>query len=153
MSNDFFWRYLTAKERARVVAYPGYGKVGCFKGFDARSFAFNTEAEPALFDRQFELFDRYVKEGLDIYAYVTVTHTGDGQLKKSMESFVDRLQRIDETLPLRTIPLEIAAYGPVVSRLSPERQWAMDVGQHQALEAWREVIFKRLGHDAENGAS
>ncbi|MBN8490327.1 MAG: hypothetical protein J0M00_02705 [Burkholderiales bacterium] len=146
LSNDYFWRHLTAQERERIVAYPGYGKVGCFKGFDESSFAFNTEAAKDLFDRQFELFDRYVKEGLDIYAYVTFTHPDEGSLMPAMERFVDRLQMIDHELPARTIPLEISAYGPVQGRLDDRRRWAMEVGQYRALDAWQEVLLsRRLG--------
>jgi uncharacterized Fe-S cluster-containing radical SAM superfamily protein len=143
LSNDYFWRYLTDDDRERIVSYPGYGKVGCFKGFDAQSFAFNTEAAPALFDRQFELFRRYFDEGLDIYAYVTFTHTGATHLKDAMERFADRLQRIDDALLSRTIPLEIAAWGPVHGRLDDVRRWAMDVGQYKAIEEWQEIVVRR----------
>lgn len=144
LSNDYFWKYLSDEERRRIADYRGYGKVGCFKGFDEGSFAFNTEADRSLFDRQFELFGRYVEEGLNIFAYVTFTHVSETPIVDAVERFVDRLQAIDEALPLRTIPLEISAYGPVLSRLNERRRWAMDVGQYQALEAWLHALSKRF---------
>jgi hypothetical protein len=48
LSNDYFWRYLTAAERELTATHPRYGRVCCFKGFDAESFAFNTRAAPEL---------------------------------------------------------------------------------------------------------
>ncbi len=44
LSNDYFWRYLDEADRRAVADHPGYGRVCCFKGFDARSFSFNTKA-------------------------------------------------------------------------------------------------------------
>jgi uncharacterized Fe-S cluster-containing radical SAM superfamily protein len=145
-SDDYFWRYLTETDREQIVSYPGYGKVGCFKGFDEESFAFNTEAPPTHFDRQFELFKRYFDEGLDIYSYITFTHIGKTHLKDAMERLVERLQRIDETLPARTVPLEIAAFGPVHDRLDEARRWAMDVGQYKALDEWQTIVSRRLSN-------
>ncbi|MGH3852689.1 MAG: hypothetical protein ACRDR6_04160 [Pseudonocardiaceae bacterium] len=58
LSNDFFWRYLSPTQRREVTGYRNYGRVCCFKGFNADSFAFNTKADQTLFDRQFELFAR-----------------------------------------------------------------------------------------------
>jgi hypothetical protein len=45
------------------------GRVACFKGFDEASFTFNTKAAPELFDRQFDLMERYLHTGIDLYAY------------------------------------------------------------------------------------
>ena len=50
LSNDYFWRYLTDDQRAAIKGYRNYGRVACFKGIDRGSFAFNTGADPALFD-------------------------------------------------------------------------------------------------------
>lgn len=47
LSNDYLWHYLDSKQVARLAAFPNYGRVGCFKGFDERSFAFNTKAAPS----------------------------------------------------------------------------------------------------------
>ncbi|MEJ7639255.1 MAG: hypothetical protein WKF75_15090 [Singulisphaera sp.] len=60
LSNDYFWRHLSDAECELVSSFRGYGRVGCFKGFDPESFAFNTSAAPELFDRQFELMGRLI---------------------------------------------------------------------------------------------
>ena len=73
LSNDYFWRFLSNKERELIVTYKNYGRVCCFKGFDRESFSFNTAAEPELFDRQFELMKRLISTGVDLYAYATIT--------------------------------------------------------------------------------
>ena len=44
LSNDYLWRFLQPNEVKELVTFPNYGRVGCFKGFDAESFAFNTKA-------------------------------------------------------------------------------------------------------------
>src|SRR5205807_1374509 len=67
LSNDYFWRYLSDDQQQLVATSRMYGRVGCFKGFDPVSFSFNTKAAPELFDRQFELFARHLRSGVDIY--------------------------------------------------------------------------------------
>ena len=69
LSNDYFWHFLDDSQKAMVKEYVNYGRVCCFKGFDATSFAFNTKADPNLFDRQFELMKRFIELGIDLYAY------------------------------------------------------------------------------------
>jgi hypothetical protein len=147
LSNDYFWRYLSASERAYIAAYDNYGKVGCFKGFDEQSFAFNTEADHTLFAEQFKLFERYIDEGIDIYAYVTITHPKENDIRDDMKRFIDRLQTVDLMLPLRTIPLEISGFGPVTSRLDPIRHRAMTVGQYDALDEWQREIEARFSRE------
>lgn len=63
LSTDYFWRFLSDADRELVATYPTYGRVCCFKGFNAASFAFNTRAEPALFERQFVLMQRLLTLG------------------------------------------------------------------------------------------
>jgi len=49
LSIDYFWHFLTDKDREVICKYKNYGKVCCFKGFDAVSFAFNSSALPECF--------------------------------------------------------------------------------------------------------
>jgi uncharacterized Fe-S cluster-containing radical SAM superfamily protein len=143
LSNDYFWRYLDESTRRRIATYPGYGKVCCFKGYDERSFAFNTLADPALFDRQFELFQRLLNTGVDLYAYATFTTPEVTAVRDRMRRFVDRLQEIAPELPLRTVPLRIDAYTPVRPRMGAEHSAAIE---HQvvAIEAWNEELGRRF---------
>jgi uncharacterized Fe-S cluster-containing radical SAM superfamily protein len=143
LSNDYFFRYLSEETQQLVADYRGYGRVCCFKGFDDISFAFNTKASPDLFDRQFELFSRLLATGMDLYAYATFTSPTADSLPGAMGIFVDRLQRIAESLPLRLIPLEIAEYGPVTPRLKDEHRTSMQVQQH-AIEAWHSELDRRF---------
>ncbi len=146
LSNDYFWRYLSDDDIDLVARWPRFGRVGCFKGFDEDSFAFNTRAEPNLFERQFELFARHLSLGVDLYAYATFTGPDSSAVPSGMPAFVDRLQSIHELLPLRTVPLEVSLWGPVHSRMGPSRRQALDV-QQRAIEAWNHELDRRFRGD------
>ena len=60
-----------------------------------------------------------------------------------MPRFVDRLQAVHELLPLRTIPLEIALWGPVHSRMTEARKQSLAV-QQLAVEAWNAELTGRF---------
>ena len=66
-----------------------------------------------------------------------------------MTTFVDRLQRISEALPLRLIPLEISEYGPVTPRLRDEHRASMEV-QQRAIAAWQEELDRRFTESERN---
>ncbi|HEX3426397.1 MAG TPA: hypothetical protein VHT30_09710 [Acidimicrobiales bacterium] len=143
LSNDYFWRFLSEEEIQLVATWPNFGRVGCFKGYDSKSFAFNTGASPDLFDRQFELFARHLELGIDCYGYVTLTGPDPSTVTEAMPRFVDRLQTVHEFLPLRTIPLEIAMWGPVHARMTDPRRRSLDV-QQRAVEAWTRELSIRF---------
>jgi uncharacterized Fe-S cluster-containing radical SAM superfamily protein len=146
LSNDYFWRFLTEREREAVATYPKYGRVCCFKGFNAESFSFNTLAEPALFERQFELMGRLLDTGIDLYAYATFTTPSSTSIADDMRCFVDRLQRLHENLPLRMIPLEIQVFTPVRRRLDELKGAALKY-QQIAIEAWQRVLEDRFPYE------
>jgi uncharacterized Fe-S cluster-containing radical SAM superfamily protein len=144
LSNDYFWTRLTPAERAVLASRPGYGKVCCFKGFDQRSFAFNTGAAPELFDRQFELFARLLRDtDIDLYAYATFTSPHQGQTEREIARFTDRLQEIDPMLPLRLIPLRVEDFTPSKARMGPEHRTATAV-QDEAVAAWQAELDSRF---------
>jgi organic radical activating enzyme len=143
LSNDFLWKFLSSSQLDALAEYPMYGKVACFKGIDSESFSFNTLADPRLFDRQFELFERLLDLRLDLYAYVTFTTASDRDLKHKVAAFADRLQRIDELLPLRTVPLRVAVFTPTTGRLSPAHSAAL-LHQETVLDLWREELAARF---------
>jgi uncharacterized Fe-S cluster-containing radical SAM superfamily protein len=143
LSNDYFWQYLGDADLELIRTFRGYGRVGSFKGFDAESFAFNTAAEPALFDQQFDLFRRLVERDLDVYAYVTLTAPSADGIAGRIARFVDRLQCVSPLLPLRVVPLEVQVFTPVVARLSPARRGALDY-QRLAVEAWSRELEDRF---------
>lgn len=147
LSNDYFWRYLSEDDIQLVATWPKFGRVGCFKGYDAESFAFNTKATADLFERQFEVFARHLELGVDCYAYVTLTGPDPRTVVDAMPRFVDRLQTVHELLPLRTIPLEIALWGPVHARMTAPRRQSLDV-QQRAIEAWNAELASRFSSEA-----
>ncbi len=143
LSNDYFWRHLRSEDIDLIRSFQGYGRVGCFKGFDRESFGFNTAAEPDLFDRQFDLIGRLIGLGLDVYAYVTLTApSGDGVAGR-VARFVDHLQGVAPQLPLRVVPLEVQVFTPVRARLSSVRRESL-VHQHRAVEAWTRELERRF---------
>lgn len=143
LSVDYFWSKLSAEEQEEVTSYRNYARVGCFKGFDCESFAFNTMAEEARFDVQFELMARSIESGLDMYAYVTFTSPTSANLSRKMESFVDRLEAIHPNLPLRTVPLEVQVFTPTSSRIRPEHLSALKVQQTAVME-WNKQLSLRF---------
>jgi uncharacterized Fe-S cluster-containing radical SAM superfamily protein len=152
LSNDYYFAQLTPAERAVIEGDERYGKVCCFKGFDDASFAFNTQAAPALFARQFELMARLITETLlDLYCYVTFTSPDGAGIPAKMTTFVDRLQEVDTKLPLRTVPLEISVFTPVAPRMTDAHRRAVAV-QQEAVAAWNEEIEQRFT-DAERGVA
>jgi uncharacterized Fe-S cluster-containing radical SAM superfamily protein len=143
LSNDYLWRYLTAEQLQTVASYQMYGRVCCFKGFNAESFAFNTKAAPELLDRQFDLLGRLLSLGIDLYAYATFTAPQAAGLADDMRRFVDRLQAIHPNLPLRLVPLRIEAFGVVQPRVCDIHERAMII-QEEAVIAWNEEITQRF---------
>jgi uncharacterized Fe-S cluster-containing radical SAM superfamily protein len=142
LSNDFFWRFLSDEDLELIATYEKYGRVCCFKGFNQESFSFNTQAEPELFGNQFELMSRLLTLNLDIYAYATFTSPNPHNISDDIARFVDRLQVLNEYLPLRTVPLEIQLFRPVLDRMTVKKDEAL---KHQwiAIEAWQKELQDR----------
>jgi uncharacterized Fe-S cluster-containing radical SAM superfamily protein len=143
LSNDYFWQFLSEADRELVASYPKYGRVCCFKGFNEESFSFNTLAEPALYAQQFELMRRLASLGIDLYAYVTLTAPSRDNIREDVCDFVDRLQAVATNLPLRTVPLEIREFTPVVGRMDDLKRQAME-NQQPAIEAWSLELERRF---------
>jgi uncharacterized Fe-S cluster-containing radical SAM superfamily protein len=143
LSNDYFWKYLSDAEIERIASYPNYGRVCCFKGFNATSFSFNTLADPSLFDRQFGLMQRLMSTGIDIYGYITITTPYQDHIDDDMRYFFDRIQSIDENLPLRIVPLEVQEFTPLVTRLDDTKRVALK-NQWTALERWQRELEARF---------
>jgi uncharacterized Fe-S cluster-containing radical SAM superfamily protein len=146
LSNDYFWRYLDRTDRERIASYALYGRVACFKGYNRTSFAFNTRAAAELFERQFELFGRLLRVGIDLYAYATFTSVDDAALAPDMSAFVDRLQEIHPSLPLRLVPLRIQEFGVVAPRVRDEHKRALAI-QEEAVQAWNTELTSRFSEN------
>jgi len=146
LSTDYYWRYLSPEQRAYLANYRCCSRVGCFKGYDAASFSFNTRGSPAFFPLQFHILERYLDEDLDVYAYVTLTARPHAGVRDSINRFLDDLQRVHRNLPLRTVPLKIEPYTPNNRLLNNEQRNALAF-QSEAHHAWTEELKNRFGRD------
>lgn len=146
LSNDYFWRFLSEKQREMISTYPKYGRVCCFKGFNADSFAFNTLADAQLYKRQFELMRRLLMTGIDLYAYVTFTTPSNLSIEDDICRFMDRLQELSINLPLRTVPLQVEVFTPVQKRLDAEKKQALK-NQWLAVEFWQKELENRYSQE------
>ena len=143
LSTDYFWRFLSPADQEHIATHRRYGRAACFKGFDEESFAYNTSAAPDFFQRQFGLMRRLIDTGMDVYGYVTLTTTRSTQLDVAIRHFVDRLQAVDENLPLRIVPLEVKPFTPVRGRLNGAHEAALR-NQWSALQAWSAELMARF---------
>ena len=104
LSNDYLWRYLSDDQINLMTSYKMYSRVCCFKGIDEESFSLNTNADPKLFSNQFELCKRLIETGFDLYCYITLTALTKTNFNAAVPNFLDKVQRINEMLPLKIIP-------------------------------------------------
>lgn len=144
LSNEYLWECLSADELRRLVQYPTYGRVGCFKGFDEDSFSFNTRAAPGLFARQFAIMRRLVTTGLDMYGYVTLTARDDQHVARKVEDFISRLQEeVHPLFPLRMVPLPILPFTPTRGRMDDTHHRSLAI-QQEAAAAWESILAQRF---------
>jgi uncharacterized Fe-S cluster-containing radical SAM superfamily protein len=145
LSTTYLFSELTSADRDLLCSYPNYGRVCCIKGFDNRSFAFNTRAALADYDRQFEILKRVIELGIDVYGYVTLTSPHEDGITAGVRDLLDRLQAIDSNFPLRVVPLRIQVFTPVEHRLSKDgaRERSLTI-QEEAIAAWNVEIERRF---------
>ena len=140
LSTDLVFEALDNGQRA-LMARARYGRVCCFKGFDAQSFAFNTGADPRVYDGQFERFARYLEIGFDLYAYVTFTGPVLEGVEEKVVRFHERLTALRRDLPCRTVPLRIEAFGPVVTRNARRDLTVPFAVQEAAIRVWQQLNY------------
>jgi uncharacterized Fe-S cluster-containing radical SAM superfamily protein len=143
LSTEYLFDELSKEQLARLTGYRNYGRVCCFKGFDAASFEFNTQANAVGFDRQFKIMRRLLDLGLDTYGYITLTGPSAHDLSGKISYLFDRLQTLDVNLPLRIVPLEIRSFAPMAQRMKSEHQDSIAV-QAQAIVEWNTQIEQRF---------
>lgn len=148
LSTAYLFDTLSPADLDLLLGYRNYGRVCCIKGFDARSFAFNTRAAPADYERQFGILRRVVRLGLDVYGYVTLTSPHADGVVEGVADLIDRLQAVDPNLPLRVVPLRIQVFTPVEQRLAgdADRERSLRV-QEEAIAAWNAELARRFDAD------
>ena len=146
LSTDYLFSMASEDDRRTIVSYRNYGRVCCIKGFDAKSFSFNTTAEPAGFDRQFGVLRKYLSLNFDVYGYITLTGDDLSSVDDKVPALVDRLQAINENLPLRVIPLEIANFTPTDMRAKGDlaKFAKADEVQQKAIGVWTRELERRF---------
>lgn len=145
LSTTYLFDTLPPADLALLASYRNYGRVCCIKGFDARSFAFNTRAALEDYDRQFDILRRVLGLGLDVYGYVTLTSPHEDGVEEGVANLIDRLQAIDPNFPLRVVPLRIQIFTPVEQRLARDdaRERSLAV-QETAIAAWTHELDRRF---------
>lgn len=144
LSNMLFFSELSKSQRHEISKFKNYGRVCCLKGYSKESFSFNTRAKEELFETQFQVLSRLIKETeIDIYGYVTFTTGSIDKLEEEMKIFIDRLQSISNNFPLRMVPLEITVFSSVDSRMDTEKVKSLEL-QRSALEVWQKELKVRF---------
>lgn len=146
LSNDYLWRYLSDEQIEMLSTYKMYSRVCCFKGIDPVSFSLNTKADPSLFENQFSLCGRLIQTGIDLYCYITLTANTSTNFANVVPSFFDKIQAINESLPLRIVPLEIVEFSPVKDRMNDNFR-DMIQGQYRAMEIWEKELQRRFSSE------
>ncbi|MET3523890.1 radical SAM protein [Mesorhizobium abyssinicae] len=148
LSTTYLFDELAPADLALIHSYRNYGRVCCIKGFDARSFSFNTRAASRDYERQFKILRRVLALGLDVYGYVTLTSPHDDGIAQGVADLMDRLQAIDPNFPLRVVPLRIQIFTPVEQRLlRDEARERSLVVQEEAIAAWTSELERRFSSD------
>jgi uncharacterized Fe-S cluster-containing radical SAM superfamily protein len=141
LSTDYLWKYLSEKQISFLVNTPGFARVGCLKGFDAESFAFNTRADESLFGRQIDILSQLVKTGFDQYGYITLTAMNVGAVQEKISRLLDEIQnKIHPNFPLRIVPLRIFRFGANAGRYVKQAE----ENQFRVLDAWILEMQKRF---------
>ena len=81
-----------------------------------------------------------------MYCYITLTASTETNFAHSIPTFLDCVQKINEMLPLRIVPLRITEFTPVKTRMNKEFENMM-VGQYNALRVWNEEMTKRFSKE------
>lgn len=147
LSTELMWEVLADGEIEYMARFELHSRAGCLKGVDPESFAFNTRSGPNGFERQFEVVSRLIRDGFDIYLYATLTSPPGHNASAAIPRFMDRLQRIHEDLPLRTIPLSIKTFPAVAKRAPRFDRQAVLREQSATIEAWDRELIRRFSAD------
>ena len=142
LSSDILLRPEMRPLLARIARNRGYGRACCLKGYDAASFAYNTGGPPEGFRRQLEVLGGYVRSGMDLYGYVTLTGPPGPPPADAIQRLLDALAALDPTLPGRIVPLRIVGFGAMRHRVDAGKLEAMQ-RQEVAAVAWTQALVQR----------
>ena len=140
LSGHYWGEYLTLQEIQYIQNYRNYGKVCCFKGFDDESIKYSAKSDISL-DKQLEIFEMYMKLGIDLYGYVTFVTPNLNNIRKRIETFIIKLQRLNFYLPLRMVPLPIEIFPSMEYKIPINIRESIN-NQFIVLEEWLNVLSR-----------
>ena len=146
LSNKLMFEEFSDRDIDRIQQYKNYGQVCCFKGFDAESCAFNLNAprSTSTYEDQLAVMSQILQLDIDVYVYVTLTTPALESVADGVRYFIDDLQQLSEFLPLRTVPLEIKEFTPLIDRgITDDQRLSLD-GQRSAINVWNVEIERRF---------
>lgn len=147
LSTENMFSYLTDKEIKELASYKNYGKVCCFKGFDAESYEYNCKLSKEVFATSFKILKKYIDYGFDVYGYITLTTNNVANIESKIASFMDKVQKeVSYCFPLRIVPLKIFQFTPTKSRMIKNidsKKIAIE-NQNIVIKAWVKELNKRF---------
>lgn len=144
LSSFNLWNKLSKKDIDYLSSFPLHSRVCCLKGYNENSFIYNTNATQKDYNNQFNILDKLVKDGFDLYVYVTLTTPSTCEIKKDIEKLIEKLIKIHPLLPLRTIPLKIAPFSTMSKRHKPDFDLAL-INQNTVFNIWAEQLMMKFG--------
>lgn len=143
LSSTALWDHLTPEQIQKMAHYPLYARATCLKGISPETFAPNTGANGRFFDLQIETLSRLVREGFDIYTYLTLLSPNLDHAKTTLPLLMDRLrEEVHPLMPLRIFPSKVVAFDQTTKRMDNSNR-AMLVNQKDLLEIWNEELANR----------
>lgn len=146
LSTENMFKYLTDEEIDELSQYKNYGKVCCFKGFDAESYEFNCSLPKRLFYDTFKILKKYIQRGFDVYGYITLTTNDVEDIETKIGNFMDLVQKeVTKNFILRIIPLKIFQFTPTKGRMIKKKDSLQALkNQEIVLNAWKKELKKRF---------
>lgn len=143
LSSTALWDHLTPEQIRKMANYPLYARATCLKGISPETFALNTGANGRFFDLQIETLSRLVREGFDIYTYLTLLSPDFGHAKTTLPLLMDRLrEEVHPLMPLRIFPSKVVEFDQTTKRMDNSNR-AMLANQKALLAIWNEELGKR----------
>ncbi|OIK38745.1 hypothetical protein [Citrobacter portucalensis] len=145
LSCDFFWSKLNAEQRAYISKFPGHYRTVCIKGFDEKSFSFNSGAPHICFEKQLLILEKLIRENISLEIYITMLDVPRPivEATDAIDNLIDRLIRISPNLPFRVIPLRISSFGNLFTRATPNRLQSLGL-QIERFSLWMERLEKKM---------
>lgn len=143
LSTEFLWEKLSREQIDYMRSYRNYARATCIKGISAQTFSENTGADPKFFDLQLKILGGLVKEGFDVYTYLTLLSTSVTTAQYDIPILIERLQReVHPNMPLRIFPSKVVDFPETTRRMNGVH---ISMMQHQyiLLDIWREEMAKR----------